>query len=156
MMKKLICAATFTLAFTYSLPAFAGGILRDAKAPHLVHSNAHPNNARVPATHHFEVHVQGSDLLQLSVDVPKNIKLSDQIVVTDQSGKKVDANVSTNDRRMTIAFTQPVPSGTNLSVSMKDVRTRFLQGRTWLYPVYSRSVGINADVPIGMARIQTY
>jgi hypothetical protein len=156
MMKKLICAATFTLAFTYSLPTFAGGILRDAKAPHLVHRNAHPNNARVPVTHHFEVHVQGSDLSQLSVDVPENIKLSDRIVVTDRSGKKVDTNVSTNDRKVTIAFTQPVPNGTNLSVSMKDVKTRSLQGRTWVYPVYGRNVGINADVPIGIARIQTY
>ncbi len=154
---KLIYAATFTLLIMSSIPAIAGGALRDAKAPHLVHSGAHPNNARIrQATHHFDVHVQGSDLEQLFVDVPEGIKVSDRIVVTDQSEQKIDATVSVNDQRITIAFAQPVPTGTTLSVSMKDVKTQSLQGRIWLYPVYSRSVGINADVRIGMARIQTY
>lgn len=166
-MKKLIYAATFTLVIPFgiaslqasSVPAaLAGGVLRETRAPHLVHSNAHPNNARVPsATHHFEVHVQGSDLSQLSVDVPEGVKVSDRIVVTDQSDKKIDATVSVNDRRVTIAFSQPVPSGTTLSVSMKGVRTQFSsQRRIWLYPVYGRSVGMTADVRLGMARIQTY
>lgn len=157
-MKKLIYAAAFTLAIASSVPALAGGVLRDAKAPHLVHSGAHPNNARASsATHHFEVHVQGRELTQLSVDVPEGIKLSDRIVVTDNSGKKIDATVSENDRRVTIAFSQPVPIGTTLSVSMKGVRTPFsLWSRTLLYPVSGRSVGMTADVPFGMARIQTY
>lgn len=156
-MKKLIYAATFTLAITFSIPALAGGVLRDAKAPHLVHSGAHPNNARIrQATHHFDVHVQGNDLEQLIVDVPEGIKVSDRITITDHSDQKIDATVSVNDKKVTIAFAQPVPTGTTLSVSMKGVRTRSLRGRTWLYPVYSRSTGINADVPIGMARIQTY
>ncbi len=156
-MKKLIYAATFTLAIASSFPALAGGILRDAKAPHLVHSGAHPNNARISqATHHFDVHVQGSDLEQLFVDVPKEVNVRNRITVTDQANKKVDATISINDNRIAIAFTQPVPTGTTLLVSMKGVRTSSLRGHTWLYPVYSRSVGINADVPIGIARIQTY
>lgn len=156
-MKKLIYAATFTLAIASSFPALAGGILRDAKTPHLVHSGAHPNNARIPqSTHHFDVHVQGSDLEQLFVDVPKGVNVRNRITITDQSSNKVDATISINDNRIAIAFTQPVPTGTTLLVSMKGVSTSSLRGHTWLYPVYSRSVGINADVPIGIARIQTY
>lgn len=155
-MKKLTYAAV-AVSIVYSFPALAGGIIRDAKAPHLVHSGAHPNNARMSqATHHFDVHVQGSDLEQLFVDIPEGIQVKNRITIADQSKKKVDANISINDNRITIAFTQPVPTGTTLSVSMKGVSANSLQGRTWLYPVYSRSVGIKADVPIGMARIQTY
>ncbi len=156
-MKKLLAATIFTLAIVSSVPvAFAGGVLRDAKAPHLVHSGAHPNNARVPSTHHFEVHVQGSDLSQLSFNVPEGVNISDRIKVTDESGKKIDNTVSVNNRRVTIAFSQPVPTETTISVSMKNVSSRFLLGRTWLYPVYSKSVGMTSDIPIGMARIQTY
>lgn len=165
-MKKLIYAATFTFVIpfgiaslsTSSVPAaYAGGILRDAKAPHLVHSGAHPNNARVPsATHHFKVHVQGSDLSQLHVDVPEGIKVSDRIVVTDQSGKKINANVAVDDRRVTIAFSQPVPTGTTLSVSIKGVSTQFFSRRIWLYPISGRSAGMTADAKFGIARIQTY
>lgn len=102
-MKILIIGAAFTLAIASSVPALAGGALRDAKASHLVHSGAHPNNARIPrATHHFDVHVQGSDLEQLFVDVPEGIKVSDRIIVTDQSDQKIDASVSVNDKRVTI------------------------------------------------------
>ena len=165
-MKKLIYAAAFTLAMSTasvlnasSVPAaLARGVMRETRAPHLVHSNAHPDNPRLlSATHHFEVHVQGGDLSQLSVDVPEGIKVSDRIVITDQSDKKIDATVSVNDRRVTIAFSQPVPTGTTLSVSMKGVKTPFsLQRHIWLYPVYGRSVGMTADVRLGLARIQTY
>ena len=166
-MKTLIYATALTLAIPFGIallqtssvaPAYADGVLRDAKAPHLVHSNAHPNNARVQnATHHFQVHVQGSDLSQLSVDVPEGVRLSDRIVVTDEFGKKVNAKTSIDDKRVTITFEQPVPSGTTLSVSMKGVSTRFLsRGHVWLYSIYGRSVGMTEDVRIGLARIQTY
>lgn len=37
------------------------------------------------------------DLLQLSVNVLEKIKVSDRIVVANQSDKKVDANVSVNE-----------------------------------------------------------
>lgn len=165
-MKKLIYVAAQTLAIPSGIvslqassatPVYAGGVLRDAKAPHLVHSNAHPNNPHVQnASHHFKVHIQGRNLSQLFVDVPEGTRLSDRIVVTDESGKKVDAKTSIDDKRVTIAFAQPVPSGKTISVSMKGISTRFLsQGHVWLYSIYGRSVGMTEDVRIGLARIQT-
>ncbi|PSB30479.1 hypothetical protein [Chlorogloea sp. CCALA 695] len=165
-MKKLICATTFTLAipigiaslYAFSVPAFAGGVLREANAPHIVHSSAHPNGTRVPnTTHHFEVHVQGKELSQLSFEVPDGVEVSDRIMVSDQSGKKIDSTVSIKDKRATIAFSQPVPLETTLSISMKGAKVSFLsQGRTFLYPVYGKSVGMTQEIRIGIAQIQTY
>ena len=165
-MKKLISPVTFTLAIPAGIaslylslvPAFAGGILRDANAPHIVHSNAHPNGTRVPiTTHHFELHVQGKELSQLSFDIPNGVQVSDRIIVTDQTGKKIDSNISIKDERATIVFSQPIPAETTLSISMKNVKTSFRsRGRTLLYPVYGRSVGMTEDIRIGMAQIQTY
>ena len=165
-MKKLISATTFTIAipigiaslYAFSVPAFAGGVLREANAPHIVHSSAHPNGTRVPnATHHFEVHVQGKELSQLSFEVPDGVEVSDRIMVSDQSGKKIDSTVSMKDKRATIAFSQPVPVETTLSISMKGVNTSILsRGRTLLYPVSARSVGMTEDIRIGIAQIQTY
>lgn len=165
-MKKIICAKTFTLAipvgiasfYISSVPAFAGGVLREANAPHIVHSSAHPNGTRVPnATHHFEVHVQGKELSQLSFEVLNGVEVSDRIMVSDQSGKKIDSTVSIKDKRATIAFSQPVPVETTLLISMKGVKTPFLsRGNTWLYPVYGRSVGMTEEIRMGIAQIQTY
>ena len=165
-MKKLICATTFTLAipigiaslYAFSVPAFAGGVLREANAPHIVHSSAHPNGTRVPnATHHFEVHVQGKELSQLSFEVPDGVEVSDRIMVSDQSGKKIDSTVSIKDKRATIVFSQPVPVETTLSILMKGAKVSLLsQGRTFLYPVYGTSVGMTEEIRIGIAQIQTY
>lgn len=165
-MKKLICATTFALAiptgvaslFVSSVPVLAGGILREANAPHIVHSSLHPNGTRVPnATQHFEVHVQGKELSQLSFEIPDSVNVSDRIMVTDQSGKKIDSTVSMKDKKATIAFSQPVPVETILSISMKGFNTSILsQRRTLLYPISARSVGMTEDIRIGTARIQTY
>ena len=87
----------------------------------------------------------------------EGVRLSDRIVVTNESGKKVNTKTSIDDKRITIIFEQPVPSGTTLSVSMKGVSTRFLsRGHVWLYSIYGRSVGMTEDVRIGLARIQTH
>ena len=165
-MKKLICATTFALAiptgvaslFVSSVPVLAGGILREANAPHIVHSSLHPNGTRVPnATQHFEVHVQGKELSQLSLEIPDSVNVSDRIMVTDQSGKKIDSTVSMKDKKATIAFSQPVPVETTLSISMKGFNTSILsQRRTLLYPISARSVGMTEDIRIGTAQIQTY
>ena len=165
-MKKLISATTFTLAipvgiasfYISSVPAFAGGVLREANAPHIVHSSLHPYGTRVPnATRHFEVHVQGKELSQLSVEIPDGVDVSDRIMVSEKSGKKIDSTVSIKDRRVTTAFSQPVPVETTLSILMKGGQTSFLsQGRTFLYPVYGTSVGMTEEIRIGIAQIQIY
>ena len=165
-MKKLICATTFALAiptgvaslFVSSVPVLAGGILREANAPHIVHSSLHPNGTRVTnATQHFEVHVQGKELSQLSIEIPDGIDVSDRIIVSEKSGKNIDSNIAIKDKKATIAFSQPVPVETTLSILMKGFNTSILsQRRTLLYPVSARSVGMTEDIRIGTARIQTY
>ena len=156
-MKKLIFAATFIMVTASLTPAIqAAGSLPNAKVPHLVHSNAHPNNARVlSATHHFEVHVQGKALSELSIDLPKGVSIRRGIEVMNQSGQKVEAQVSVNDRKVTVVFSQPVAPDTTLSIDMRGVTTSGYDN-TWLYRVYAKLVDVNAEIPLGLARIQTY
>jgi hypothetical protein len=155
-MKKLIYAAAFTLAITSLAQAgWADGSVPDAKVPHFTHSGAHPNNARLQgSTHHFEVHVQGKALSQLSIDLPEDVSISRGIEVTDQSGQEVAAEVSINDRKATVAFSQPVAPDTTLSVKMRGITTPGYP-ETWLYQVYAKLVDVNAEIPLGSARIQT-
>ena len=49
-MKKLLYAAAFTFVLAFNAPTtLAGGAMRNANVSHLVHSGAHPNNARFQA-----------------------------------------------------------------------------------------------------------
>lgn len=158
-MKRLLYAATLTLTLTSLIPAArADESHREyPKATHLVHSGAHPNSVRTSnATHHFKLYVEGNALSQLSIDLPEGIRVSRGIEVTDQGGKKVDETVSINNRKVTIAFAQPVSPGTLLSVEMKGIKTSDYLGRAWLYPVYGKDVGMTVEIPLGTAQIQTY
>ncbi len=158
-MKIYIRNAVFILAFASSSisASQALGVMREPQAPLIVHSEAHPNNVHVPsATHHFKLQVAGYNISKLLIDLPKGISVTGGIEITSQSGQKVDYTVSLNNRRVTVAFAQPVSPGTTLSISLKGVRTSDYLGRTWLYPVSGRLNDIQVDIPLGIARIQTY
>jgi len=157
-MKKLIYMAVSILAIASSIPAAqATGSPRYLKVTHIIHSGAHPNNARCPnPTHHFEIHVQGSAISALSIDIPEEIKISKGIEVTNQSGNRINAQVSINNKKATVVFSQPVPAETILSINMNGVRTPMYNGFTWLYPVYGTIPGMNQEIPLGTVRIQTY
>lgn len=156
-MKKLIYTATSILsvvALAYS--ANATGAKGKGNISHLIHSSAHPSNTQFQfATHHFEVHVEGRQLEQLVISLPKGITVKNGVVVKDDSGKKIDTEVEASKQQIVIKFAQPASSGTILSVDMKGIK-KFGPQRIWLYPVSSRSVGLNAYIPLGLARIHTY
>ncbi len=155
-MKRLISLAAVTLSILALVPAagadeLPGGI----KVTHLGGSGARPDRAYVlSATHYFEVHVDGKSLAQLSVVLPQGINVRNGIVVTDQSGQKLDATSSVNNRKVIVDFAQPVSAGTNLLVSIEDVKSPFpRRRRILLYPIYVRSLGMAEQVPLGLARI---
>ncbi len=156
-MKQVIYAATFTLIIASFIPtAWATGKPGDAKFSHLVDSAAYPDAASVRgATHEIEVHVHGENISELSIDLPENVSIRKGIEVTNQSGKKIEANVSVNDRKATVVFSQPVAPETIVSLAMKGVETPGYD-KIWHYRVYTKKVGMKAEIPLGTARIHTY
>lgn len=156
-MKKLIYATAFTLFLASNVPAsVAGGAMQNANIPHLVHGGAHPNKARFQgATHHFEVHVQGRALLALTIDLPEDVKMRDSIEITNQSGQKIESQVSVNNRKVTVVFSQPVSPDTTISIDLRGIDTPGYS-RNWMYAISGKMVGINAEIPLGTVLIQTY
>jgi hypothetical protein len=156
-MKKVIYAATFTLIIASSIPtAWATRKPGDAKFSHLVDSAAYPDVASVRgATHEIEIHVHGGNLSELSIDLPEDMSIRKGIEVTNQSDKKIEANVSVNNRKATVVFSQPVAPETIVSIAMKGVETPGYDN-IWQYRVYAKKVGITAEIPLGTARIHTY
>jgi len=155
-MKKLIYTATLTLTLASLIPAaYATEI---GKTTHLIHSNAHTLNSRIPnATHHFELYIAGKSLSELAIDLPEGISVTGGIKVTDQSGRKLETTVALEDKTAKVAFAQPVASGTILSIEINGVNiSSMYRGRTFHYPIRAKINGFTVDIPIGTARIQTY
>ncbi|AFZ61096.1 DUF2808 domain-containing protein [Anabaena cylindrica FACHB-243] len=155
-MKKLIYAVAFTLVLTSSLPTAWAKNPNDANISHLGNSAAVPNDAgNLNATHKFDVHVQGKALSELAIDLPERISIDQGIEVQNKLGQKIPTMVSMNNRKATIAFSEPVAPGTTISIRMKGVNTP-MYSEIWQYQVYAKKVGFTEAIPLGLAQIQTY
>ncbi|MDZ8052403.1 MAG: DUF2808 domain-containing protein [Aulosira sp. ZfuCHP01] len=159
-MKKLIYAVAFTLSIVASVPTAWAKNPNDAKFSHLGNSVAFPNTANTPnATHKFDVHVQGKALSELSIDLPKGVNINKEIEVQNKLGQKLPTTISINDRKATVTFQEPVAPGTSISIRMKGVNTPDYEPgyqQTWNYPVSVKKVDMKTEIPLGLARIQTY
>jgi hypothetical protein len=155
MLKRLIYATVSTLAFLASVPAIqAEDVASSPRATQVIHSSAVPNNAGAPrATYHFELRVGGGSLSQITIDMPDEIAIG-EIEVKSQSGQKIDATTSTNNKVATLTFAQPIAVGTTMDVYLRDVSTRWRYPKTWFFPISGSVGGVN--IPFGLARIQTY
>ncbi|MFB2920646.1 DUF2808 domain-containing protein [Aerosakkonema funiforme] len=157
-MKNLIYAGTALILIVASSvsAARATGRSGDGKISHLVNSAAYPNIATLQgATHQFEVHVQGNSLSELSIDLPQELSINNGIDVKNQFGQKVPATVSINKEKARVIFSQPIPPETKLSISMLGIETPGYD-QIWQYRIYAKKVGLTAEIPLGIAQIQTY
>ena len=155
-MKNLTLMTVFTLPFvSFSFATNASEISSNLIASN-INSGAHPTSARVQnAVHHFEIFVPKSGLSSLSIELPKGISVRDEIEVKNQNDEKINAEVSINDRKATIAFSQPVPAETTLLIELNGVKTPGYSN-AWNYRIYGTMVGIDREVPLGTRTVQTY
>lgn len=152
-MKQFSTIAASVLTFTFFMPAAA---TFEANVPHIVGGVGNPNNMPFqPANYSIKLHVTGRSLLQLSIEQPNGVRLSDRIEIIDQSGKKLDAAILLSEQRALITFAQPVRLGTTLTVDMQQMKT--LDNEIiWHFPVIANLEGISGDIPIGVVRVQPY
>lgn len=158
-MQRFFHAIVFTTLLA-SIPSAAFTQTPSSKASSIVHSAAYPNRVKVvSATYRIGIQVSGSPLSGIRITVPENrpgkFRIG-QVTIADGTGQLVPANHSFNGKEVTIAFAQPIIAGTMIEINLNSVRTSDLLGRTWLFPIYGRSIGLNQEIPLGTARIQTY
>lgn len=157
-MKKLTYAIAVTIALlSLNSKVYAEGAQRDTPAAHLVHSNAHPSGATVPdATYHFEIHVGVNSVSGVSIEIPPPITVGKVINVTNRAGKKLNASVNFNGSKAVLLFNEPVPAKTTIGVELTEVNTHTREAHTWLFPVSAKIGSFSSDIPLGLARVQTY
>lgn len=100
----------------------------------------------------LEIPKGSRSISQVTVRVPIGLSVRGNVEVSNDSEQKLDANFENKGREIIIAFTKPVSSGTTLSIDLKDV---YIPGvaSAWLYSVSARFVGLDAEIPVGVARI---
>ena len=135
--------------------AFAEG-----NATHVTRSVAHPHRAKIMhsfgVTKYFEFHVHGGMLSQLTFEIPNGIRFNSEVQVSDEIDESIDASIAIEGDTLSIVFSEPVAPDRTVKIALEKVKSRGWQSSVWLYPVTARYVEMNADIPIGTARIQTY
>jgi len=158
-MKNLLSITAIALLLSaFSLPTttFAKGIDIGVKSIHLDDSSASPNSASArSSTYEIDVHVEGKSVSSLTIMLPEEVSVG-SVEVTDSSGKTVTATSTIKDKKVAIAFINPIAPAIILQVRLLNASTRWGYSNTWLLPVSAKVDGITSELPLGLARIQTY
>ncbi|MBF2014830.1 MAG: DUF2808 domain-containing protein [Rivularia sp. T60_A2020_040] len=98
---------------------------------------------------------QSNAVSQIMIEAPNNIVLDDNIDISNQSGEKINAEITIDDnKKATLTFSQPVSPGTNLTIEMNKVRKLRATRGEMLYRVFANFVNSNQAVPVGIARLR--
>lgn len=158
MMKTMIYAAAFTLSFVALVPdAQAITIKDDSRLTHVVSSGQFPEGKMRFVRHTFLLQISQEDsaISQLSIGIPLGLALTDNISVSDPIGRKIDASILLKDNKIIMVFSQPVAPGTRLNIAINDVKIVGISN-AWLYRIYAKFVGIDAEFPLGVAQVRVY
>ena len=149
-----LLATTFaSVSATFATPS-----LPNLSAPHIDATEAIPSNAGASSpTYFFKVHVQGHTLSSVTIDLPEGIKIGGTIDVVDQLNRSLGATVTSQGNKSVISFAQPIAVGTTLKVAMRDMNIDRQQANfIHLIPVSAKFASLDANIPLGLVRIQTY
>ena len=81
--------------------------------------------------------------------------VSNDIDVLDNSGQKININISVNGRRIIIDFPGKVISNTKLLIELNKVKQP-TAGPDSVYSLSAKVVGSDSEIPVGVARFRTF
>ena len=158
MKRTLIYAATFALATTALIYAgYATAKTNDGRVPNVDNNvQVSPSRWRL-VKHTFQLHIpkKNKALSQLIIDVPSTVVVSNDIEILNENGQKININISTTGRKITIAFPEPVISNTKLNINLNKVK-QSIQGSDSLYHFSAKVLGSDVEIPVGVARFPTF
>lgn len=155
-MKRLICSTAVALALTVPIAADYASA-RIGSTPHIDGAVQFPQTRSRIVRHTIRLHIpQGrSPLSHLTIDVPEGLIVSNNITLTDDVKGKINADFSIVDNQIVVKISQPLASESKLKLVLNDVTIRGVSN-AWLYRISTKLVGINGEIPIGVAQIRVY
>ncbi|GJD19977.1 unknown protein [Rivularia sp. IAM M-261] len=160
-MKKSLISTTavgaiFAVLIIPSIPANASD--ENGTLPHVDGNYQFPQTKWSNVRHTLRVHIpkNSQSISQISIAVPKTINWSNKlkdVVVSGNNQKKVNANISINEKTIILAFNEPVSPNSKLEIDIKNIRQPLL-GNGPVYRLFAKSVDNNVDIQIGIARFR--
>ncbi|BAY35485.1 hypothetical protein NIES2107_73970 (plasmid) [Nostoc carneum NIES-2107] len=158
---SLISAVVLTLSsIAIIFPSYASDRTYDDRVPHIDGNTQFPPMRWGTFRHTFRLHVpqDSKAVTQLLIKIPENVTLSNStqdIDVVDKKGQKINTNVSVNGKTILVAFAEPVAPNTKFDIELNKIKRRNL-GNGSVYSFSAKEVGIDAEIPIGVAWFRLY
>lgn len=164
MKKSLIYAVVLTLSSTAIItPSYVSARTDDSRVSHI------DGNVQFPATrwgiggtfrHTFWLHVPKNSkaVTQLLIKVPDSVTVNNDvrnINVVDENQHKINTNVSVQGKKILLDFIEPVSPNTKFDVDLNKIKRRNI-GNNSIYSFSAKEVGIDAEIPIGVAWFHLY
>mgnify|MGYP002783921357 FL=1 len=159
MKKVLIYTAVGAIAATFFIPvSYVSAKDNNGTLPHIDGNSQFPQTHWSNVRHTFRVHIpkNSPSVSQLNIEVPNTLTWSNNtndVVVANENGKKINANISTNGKSILIAFAEPVASNTKLEIDIKNVKQPF-RGNGPVYSIKAKLAGSTTEMSIGTARFR--
>ncbi|MCL6750303.1 DUF2808 domain-containing protein [Nostoc sp. CCCryo 231-06] len=157
-MKKFIFTTAVSLTLTASLSAAYASKIPDTKSfPHILSTVQFPQTKWGIMRHSFKLQIpqNSNPITQINIEVPPGLSVKNDFSISDQSGRKIQANTTINGSKIAIAFAQVVAPANILNIDMKRVKRRGTSN-AWLYRVSAKFVGSDAEIPVGVAQFRIY
>ncbi len=156
-MKTLMYLIALSLVATTSVPSvYANSITNIESFPYIGSTTQFPHGRKwgnVRQTFQLQIPQNSSALSQLDIDVPAGLRVKNDISISNKSGKEIQANTSVNANKITIVFSEAISPGNTLTIDLNKV-DRVGTSNAWLYRVSAKLVGLNAEIPIGIAQFR--
>ena len=89
----------------------------------------------------------------LAIILPRQMNSLENVIITDNSGQDIKAEIQNNKNQVLISFSEAVKPGNGLRIRITDINTQSIMGETLLYQLSVQQEGLLQRVPIGTARI---
>jgi hypothetical protein len=159
MKKMLRYLSVFTLvAATLVSTGYSSAKTNDNEATNIDSPLQYPSNRWQVVKQVFQLHVpkNGKPLEQLIIDTPSTVAVSNDIDVLDNQGKKININISVEDRRIIITFTGTVKNDANKILIALNRVQQPINASTTVYELSAKVVGSDVEIPIGKAQFSTF
>ncbi|AUT00673.1 hypothetical protein CLI64_09835 [Nostoc sp. CENA543] len=123
----------------------------DRTAPRISRTSGFAN------THQISVYTGEQPLSYVIVRPSELVSVNNNdIEVTDQSGQRLDANISPEGDRLRLTFAQPVPPGSTIQIAFRNLTFNTLNRNFYLYELAGGYTGYQRTIPYGFAQVQVY
>ncbi|PAX52834.1 DUF2808 domain-containing protein [Brunnivagina elsteri] len=160
-MKKLLIDIINICAITTMLIIPSGYVRANddnGKLPHVDSNSQFPQTKWSNVRQSLQVHIPKNSQIvsQISIVIPETVSWSNKIsdvVVTGNKIEKANTNISINEKIIVISFKQALPPNSKLEIDIKNVKQPFL-GNGPIYRLFTKFIGSNVEIPIGLARFR--